>query len=1637
MEPPVLWDQCATSCQPWIPGPRLPKWSSSKTIYFRCRDVRDNSCTGVIVDLQLPHLGQSPQNRSFLSTMEAVTVHCNRKKVFRSGFTYVLWGTLCPVWHAEDGSWHVQLPADTVNSGAARVLADRQIDTHVAALEVCAGGMGGWSTALRCFPQWRVNVAVDNDEDMLSNFALNHDFRLMRVSSFVQEPDSDGPIALLADVMDSEWLSVTLHNDAEVWMVSFPCQSWSSMGHGSGSNSDNGRVLLRVIQCARIVQPLYLLMENVAGFRQHPEYQHFCKAMEEAGFVLAASVVHDLAKVSYTTRRRWLAVFINTLRVEDWPCLGRLMPALCYDEEMYDPQRHCVQMLTALQRAALQILPEEMMLLEDQMLLPRWQRQSHLAKTDALALRVVSRGALFPVLNASYRSAVNFPRDYLGEKGLMSWLVRDHRNQLRWLCKWEASRALGFHASTILPTDEATAFHALGNCISPLHAAFAIHHCSEVMKQQAARPYMATFSQHVRQIKGLRADLLQQYPAMYGTNHEQLQFPGPLPEVNILCPYCGWKTSQPLVIACPHCHLVACVNCCTQTCHPNHLQTRVARPEPSLNPVDDLEGAQFSVKHQFLGDPVQLQVATCLDMSQVRNVLALPAHATFFLDLAAVQDSHRPRHNEAFMYVLLPQAQQVCSLCEDDHFGMLRFCPRCRRLGCNSCVADSCQVCAKGQIICRECHQQIIQQVQNEQHEEAALRCEDQINATRAGFDWAVRCPLEAQTRTITVLLYPDVVVSAPLHRYADTNHILHLLSCTPGAQGRMPQQPVFFWGTSRDPSMQQAAQSGLIVVSASDIAQGQVPVLFKNQDALKIVLLQPPVLPQTCFAAMLSQQEVQEGCQLLWEGQVIQGHQALHILPGQLIVKALPWTARKRQCGYEDARETRLHSDVPASQRLRTALTPTPAATLPDTLPFQVQSTVLGLEGQLLQTPPLRPGSSWHQWLQDLPGLPPLRDLWATINGRVVPPQQPLPDVPFVLRLRYRLRGGTKGKDTLLRKLQDHLQAKGVPQHLSEERAQQALQILGQPAIHAAYQSLDPWAAIKAAAGTKFRLVLPAELKQAKGPKAARSDKSPTAESSEDPWVKGGDPWQQRPPHRHDSVGQHQHSAFALTLLPGHFIEDNGAELPVIQHLAADARGVALLDFDELEAMAQVDILLSPEALAAVVIGTHQPTVGTWPCASITFPAMRQDHKVLFRGFLTNFGKKQATTATAKKTIELQLEDVAIVTVELRQEYILDWATVCRNPLKYVYSVIDGLQNATVSNWSRKFFRGRKEVPKEEAQTWHAFLKVSAAQVQTLLASSGKGGAFLTPKDAESGTTSGHFRVVWLDTLDIEKAIKLQRLYPELLGVVRGKQSLGLRTRASEYSCVRKKLEPSWNPDGVLTDIVVARRWILTPVPPQVDKKAIQHMLQELGWKATPLKQIAVSTWLVGSGAEDPPPLDTFTFAGTPVLVTEQKHKKPALAKEVVLAAPPASKRALEQHFAQRLPVQHILRPQDTTMSQHVPARCLVSELKEEINTKMHELQAQVQQAVNMVSQRVDAVQTQAAASSMETSAVFAQQDQRLSQLESSMQTLTTNVATKVDLAEALRSAMEGQAREIRAMLAKRSPEASPAHEAKAARNA
>ena len=93
-----------------------------------------------------------------------------------------------------------------------------------------------------------------------------------------------------------------------------------------------------------------------------------------------------------------------------------------------------------------------------------------------------------------------------------------------------------------------------------------------------------------------------------------------------------------------------------------------------------------------------------------------------------------------------------------------------------------------------------------------------------------------------------------------------------------------------------------------------------------------------------------------------------------------------------------------------------------------------------------------------------------------------PLEGRPILLRLHARLPGGAKGSnargDATSRKLASHLEAKGVPTAVASDRAEAIVAAVGLTAVQSAYESTDPWRALKTAVGTKIRMVKTEEVK-------------------------------------------------------------------------------------------------------------------------------------------------------------------------------------------------------------------------------------------------------------------------------------------------------------------------------------------------------------------------------------------------------------------------------------------------------------------------------------------------------------------------------------------------------------------------------
>ena len=417
-----------------------------------------------------------------------------------------------------------------------------------------------------------------------------------------------------------------------------------------------------------------------------------------------------------------------------------------------------------------------------------------------------------------------------------------------------------------------------------------------------------------------------------------------------------------------------------------------------------------------------------------------------------------------------------------------------------------------------------------------------------------------------------------------------------------------------------------------------------------------------------------------------------------------------------------------------------------------------------------------------------------------------------------------------------------------------------------------------------------------------------------------------------------------------------------MLPYITEEANGVALVSLEDAAAFATAGVYLAEGELGAVVVGSNRLPPGNFTVEQITFTACHGTQKVLLKGTLVNLGKKMVSLRQSIHRVELEFQNLVTLTVEIRKEYVTAWDTVQKNPLPYVWTVVDGLQRHAASTWARKWFSGRRESSPELATTWHCFTKIPEEHLEPILLFSGRGGVFLSPRDGPGSQVSGRYRVVWLEHADVEKAATLQRTYPEIVGLVRGRDSLGFRVKASDYSTTRRKLDPHWSAQGLLTDIVIETRWTLDPLPPQTDKTAVQKILNQLSWRAVPLKQLSATAWVVGCMEKDHPPTDVFQFADKPVLVSKQGTKVSRAPEDVVLAAPPAVKKALGVQISRGTWRTPAAMAPDTQMdsSQPGPMRSLLAEFRDEVNARFGDFQAQIQGAVNHVNEKVGGLESQ-----------------------------------------------------------------------------
>ena len=417
--------------------------------------------------------------------------------------------------------------------------------------------------------------------------------------------------------------------------------------------------------------------------------------------------------------------------------------------------------------------------------------------------------------------------------------------------------------------------------------------------------------------------------------------------------------------------------------------------------------------------------------------------------------------------------------------------------------------------------------------------------------------------------------------------------------------------------------------------------------------------------------------------------------------------------------------------------------------------------------------------------------------------------------------------------KLSQHLASKGVPQEALESRVKEIMAVITDDQLQTAYRSLEPWAAITGLVGNKVRLITVEELRASKNKQAPK----PSASGDPDPW-QYTDPWSEAKAAAqasNEDIGPLQ-----VSLIPSFFATENGDPPELLHQILRDSCGICMLPQDKALAFRNMQTHISQQECAAVVIGNNDLDFGSFPSANITFPAEHPtEGKVLLKGVLLNFGARSISLRKTAHDFDLEPRKSRTLTFEIARPYTSSWESVCENPMRCIWRHVGGAQAKILTTWSRKFFLNRSPSRPAQATSFHCFAKTLESDMEPLLMQSGHDGIFLTPK-SEDGSADGSYRIVWLDSCDLSKALAMAGAQANILGIVKGKTSLGLRVPADLYTQTRQAVEPGWvNDKHIRYQVRVTLKFLVSPLPQDLDREALQKILDNFGWNPLPLKQL------------------------------------------------------------------------------------------------------------------------------------------------------------------------------------------------------
>ena len=370
------------------------------------------------------------------------------------------------------------------------------------------------------------------------------------------------------------------------------------------------------------------------------------------------------------------------------------------------------------------------------------------------------------------------------------------------------------------------------------------------------------------------------------------------------------------------------------------------------------------------------------------------------------------------------------------------------------------------------------------------------------------------------------------------------------------------------------------------------------------------------------------------------------------------------------------------------------------------------------------------------------------------------------------------------------------------------------------------------------------------------------------------------------------------ITIEPGFFTDSDSNNIQQRDRLYPKSTGLVLAKESEIRQWLQGNDVLSPDPLAAFVIGTNHIETKL-PQQNIIIPVRtRQGNPLLLAGTLIQFGETHVRFRPQQGTDVFQKEtDTKVVSITAWKTDFAEetWTDLVRQPIHFVQShhQTQDQKPQFLTVWGLSFRDAKGPVDKNKADSLQLHATVALPQLPDLLRKSGSQGFYLTPK-TPNGSPDADWKIIWLKQPHHSpgahaEALRQMSKLDQPFGLIRNKTTFGIRVRADTHSQAWKQLYPH---DPVPASVADKNMYKVSPLPFGSSTDAITEWISHIHWAAIPVRPIGSQTWLIASAADPPTPFQAYN--GTPVLIRRLPPKTNKAPSIVVAGAKDVPKQSV-----------------------------------------------------------------------------------------------------------------------------------------------